>query len=377
MADWQDGVVYNTYINCSEDQIALTCYSLGGKEDKYRMRPDATVRNLSEMLQRQVVSMSREGEMSILRPMDRLRDFVSDEDRVVFCTFGWNQILVLQTLEALAKGAFSKSAFNLDWKSTLGVDSRSLEQRVAEHIGQGAPVRVRRYFLQLMQKYLADAEGWKLLDLSLGQHWRHFVPFTGFKHHWTQHAAELCAFSATTPVPQRPPSMFLFRKDPFGHVKDGLPLSADRQFPRPIQQCALLRKGLEFGSFVPVAPNTLHKDQFRELILSMDGIPPHPEEEASVDSLEPSFFEAEELMRLLHVQFRLSANIPALVEGPFDEELARGLAEMLRLQFRGAMPERPCRGSLVLLPWADSWEKLEDDNLWEDLVRPVKFIFLC
>ncbi|CAJ1435874.1 unnamed protein product, partial [Effrenium voratum] len=248
MADWQDGVVYNTYINCSEDQIALTCYSLGGKEDKYRMRPDATVRNLSEMLQRQVVSMSREGEMSILRPMDRLRDFVSDEDRVVFCTFGWNQILVLQTLEALAKGAFSKSAFNLDWKSTLGVDSRSLEQRVAEHIGQGAPVRVRRYFLQLMQKYLADAEGWKLLDLSLGQHWRHFVPFTGFKHHWTQHAAELCAFSATTPVPQRPPSMFLFRKDPFGHVKDGLPLSADRQFPRPIQQCALLRKGLEFGS---------------------------------------------------------------------------------------------------------------------------------
>ena len=38
-------------------RIALTCYSLGGKEDKYRMRPDATVHNLSEMLQRQVVSM--------------------------------------------------------------------------------------------------------------------------------------------------------------------------------------------------------------------------------------------------------------------------------------------------------------------------------
>lgn len=41
------------------------------------------------------------------------------QDRVVFCTFGWNQILVLQTLEALAKGAFSKSAFNLDWKLGL------------------------------------------------------------------------------------------------------------------------------------------------------------------------------------------------------------------------------------------------------------------
>ena len=47
------------------------------------------------------------------------------------------------------------------------------------------------------------------------------------------------------------------------------------------------------------------------LLCDCRGIPPHPEEEASVDSLEPSFFEAEELMRLL-LAVGFGANPPKL-----------------------------------------------------------------
>ena len=156
--------------------------------------------------------------------------------------------------------------------------------------------------------------------------------------------------------------------------------SANGQFPTSVQEDIPM---LAQAGLLPEDPRNLNGAKFRRLVVSMDGRLSLVPDSKSVSPFKPSDFESDQLMQLLHVQFRLSCGLAAVVEEGFNIELARCLAQMLQLRFEDSIPDM-ARGSLVLRALARNpshsiWERVEaemsriSDNLQD---KAVKFIFV-
>ncbi|CAJ1395430.1 unnamed protein product [Effrenium voratum] len=204
-----------------------------------------------------------------------------------------------------------------------------------------------------------------------------------FKHAWTKHVVWIACFSATSPIPARPPGLMSLCKNERGSITGVAVLSVDGTFPPEVREDRDLSRRLLIEDTSPKDPSRLTRRRFRQVVLSMENCPHLWMEPVDVfPQFEPSDFKGDELMQLLHVHFRLSHGLPALVE-TFSDELAHLLASMLRLKFEECNPEN-VRGSLALLPLARSppetiWARVETaqrEAAVNGLPWPGRFIFL-
>ena len=215
-----------------------------------------------------------------------------------------------QVIDAFERGAFDVRlpTYDLDWEQILpNLDQiqPKFQQLADKYIGANKSTSVRNRFLQVLQAELLEGERWNMLNLSMLHDY--YPALERFKHAWTKHVVWIACFSATSPIPARPPGLMSLCKNERGSITGVAVLSVDGTFPPEVREDRDLSRRLLIEDTSPKDPSRLTRRRFRQVVLSMENCPHLWMEPVDVfPQFEPSDFKGDELMQLLHVHFRLS-----------------------------------------------------------------------
>lgn len=215
-----------------------------------------------------------------------------------------------QVIDAFERGAFDVRlpTYDLDWEQILpNLDQiqPKFQQLADKYIGANKSTSVRNRFLQVLQAELLEGERWNMLNLSMLHDY--YPALERFKNAWTKHVVWIACFSATSPIPARPPGLMSLCKNERGSITGVAVLSVDGTFPPEVREDRDLSRRLLIEDTSPKDPSRLTRRRFRQVVLSMENCPHLWMEPVDVfPQFEPSDFKGDELMQLLHVHFRLS-----------------------------------------------------------------------